>query len=767
MAMENEEYAGGVKELKDTFKQGGTPESDKYGRLIDLAGIGSKALGAHPEDATKPVPGIGLEVDSGGKLAVKAGEGVRVGSDGVTVKVDDSTVTFKENRLTVALKNGSGLEAKGGVHVAAGPGVTATKTAKLAINLAENSGLVPVGGKLAASLAKDRPGVELGGGNELKVKLASTGENYIEESADGLAVSDDGVNKIKGALKEVSLDALARAKKSTLAGFKVDAAPDGEVETKIAAALNDAYAEGWRFRQAFDSLAKAVNDFRQGRSKELYLKDSVISLSSEAMYLDFYSRDAADGGDNDHKFTKDSLIALTVDEKGVGHLVELQDGNVSNFDRGLWAIVGQIDKNGRPTKDGGYYTQHALMVVAAKNCEKISKCIGAVLGHWDLLADNNDWEKPEGAWSPKPTFDPILNNKSYARGYAQGGQDRRAQKIGPTVKNFSVKANRTDPIDLIKEAFVSPHVAGDKVYFIPVGAKQDGWGKMVQSLSLDGQLTLTGKAAGKISVLAMEVAEKVENSWWSKVDVELEKLSPPDSIKSDIHGVEILDDGWELKNAVDNWMGRVVVGELLDDVDDIGASLVEGGGKLKVSTRKAGAVKIRVKVAGDELYAEVVGECIVNVIGGKLVEVNFLGRAYEFVAKRREGGLWGSIWDCDGFVSFSDFNVTVSKEKLVTVGQNVPFVRVDGHVVDKGHSLVSKNFNVYFVEDGGSWYLGLDVMLDDNGWLIIQGTVPFEPGVKGKVVFRTDMAGLDRAPQLSVQANLIDDAALDLNLTGS
>lgn len=616
--------------LKDTFKQGGTPESDKYGGLIDLAAIGSKALGAHPEDATKPVPGIGLEVDSGGKLAVKAGEGVRVGSDGVTVKVDDSTITFKENRLTVALKNGSGLEAKGGLHVAAGPGVTATKTAKLAINLAENSGLVPVGGKLAASLAKDRPGVELGGGNELKVKLVSTGENYIEESSDGLAVSDDGVNKIKGALKEVSLDALARAKKSTLAGFKVDAAPDGEVETKIAAALNDAYAEGWRFRQAFDSLAKAVNDFRQGRSKELYLKDSVISLSSEAMYLDFYSRDAADGGDNDHKFTKDSLIALTVDEKGVGHLVELQDGNVSNFDRGLWAIVGQIDKSGRPTKDGGYYTQHALMVVAAKNCEKISKCIGAVLGHWDLLADNNDWEKPEGAWSPKPTFDPILNNKSYARGYAQGGQDRRAQKVGPTVKSFSVKANRMDPIDLIKEAFVSPHVAGDKVYFVPVGAKQDGWGKMVQSLSLDGQLTLTGKAAGKISVLAMEVAEKVENSWWSKIDVELERVPPEYSIVSSIHLPFSPQDSWSVSEGIVGSLpaGATVITKLMPPIPE-GVTL--SNDHVLFPSGFAGEVKINYLIPENGVLDRLEGTLIFHVDPG-MYSINWFG---ESIAARR------------------------------------------------------------------------------------------------------------------------------------
>ncbi|EFE93381.1 hypothetical protein [Serratia odorifera] len=70
-----------INALRGAFKEGATPNELDYGTLIDLASVGSKALGAATTDATTPVPGHGLEAP-GGKLAVKAGKGVAVGGRG-------------------------------------------------------------------------------------------------------------------------------------------------------------------------------------------------------------------------------------------------------------------------------------------------------------------------------------------------------------------------------------------------------------------------------------------------------------------------------------------------------------------------------------------------------------------------------------------------------------------------------------------------------------------------------------------------------------
>lgn len=235
-----------ITRLRDAFKEGATPNEQDYGALIDLASVGSKALGATATDATTPVPGSGLEV-RGGKLAIKAGQGVLADANGVAVKVDTKTLCVtKENALALKLKPDGGVEVADatGLHIKAGTGLK-TDAKGLSVILDPKGGLKTDNSKLAVAVDGVAAGLTFSSEGALKVHLATSGENYLTADARGLAITKVGIERIKAMLEAESTAALQKAVDNTDHGEHPDTNSGGKIETAIASALNIAYIKGY------------------------------------------------------------------------------------------------------------------------------------------------------------------------------------------------------------------------------------------------------------------------------------------------------------------------------------------------------------------------------------------------------------------------------------------------------------------------------------------------------------------------------------------
>ncbi|HEJ6984603.1 TPA: hypothetical protein SMF26_004713 [Serratia marcescens] len=233
-----------ITELKNAFKEGAIPNEQDYGNLIDLAAVGGRVLGATEEDATALHLGDGLKyVD--GKLAIlptPAG-GVLVNKEGVSVKVDGNALAATEKGVALKLHQNGGLAVDdNGLHIKAGAGIKADKDG-VTVALAPESGLTVEGNQLAVNLSQTS-GLAFDDKGALKVNVNTEEKNnYITSTDKGLAITAEGVTKIKEALKEVSLTALESAVKGTDSGANSDYKPNGEVEIQISQALVNAYKQ--------------------------------------------------------------------------------------------------------------------------------------------------------------------------------------------------------------------------------------------------------------------------------------------------------------------------------------------------------------------------------------------------------------------------------------------------------------------------------------------------------------------------------------------
>ncbi|AKH65169.1 MULTISPECIES: tail fiber protein [Photorhabdus] len=73
-------------ELKDRFKEGSIPLQTDFADLIDIADMGRKAIGKAPDQTDNQ--NSALELDSNGRLMVKAGNGITVNSEGVSINLE-------------------------------------------------------------------------------------------------------------------------------------------------------------------------------------------------------------------------------------------------------------------------------------------------------------------------------------------------------------------------------------------------------------------------------------------------------------------------------------------------------------------------------------------------------------------------------------------------------------------------------------------------------------------------------------------------------
>ncbi|QRR11846.1 hypothetical protein FPJ27_37260 (plasmid) [Burkholderia sp. MS455] len=470
-----------VASVKDKYRAGATPNEDDYQNLIDLAAVGSQALGAKPEDATALNPGNGLALDANNKLTVKKGAGVEVTENGVAVKVDTTTVKVDQtsNALTVALKAGdSGLDTTGGLHVNYGKGLVTTPEG-LTLALANPSGLSTAGDKLGVAIVTTASGLEFDKTTgALEVKIGPADGNFIQKTDAGLAITKEGIQEIKKTLVEVSLAALKDADQKTSHGFEKDTTPkepDG-VEAKIAAALNVAYGEGWNLQQAVLALTELLGKFRSDINGK-FVKDSAISFSDLKGYLNFYAR----GG---IEYTAGKLKVARVGDDGKAvWLQAIKDENIQNIEPGIYAFVGIVDGNGFPDENGKYYTQHAVMIVAGKELDKQINKVRAVGGKWDFLGD---WSSKLGSWSFFPTIDPMpeLNVTVGVNNVSGAGFD--AFKFDRLRNSDSISAGLNDAlIKAIEDAGTIAKQHIDKDAYDPKVYKNQYWKEQLGKFAYD------------------------------------------------------------------------------------------------------------------------------------------------------------------------------------------------------------------------------------------------------------------------------------------
>ncbi|MEL5664701.1 hypothetical protein PTT73_24555 [Serratia ureilytica] len=238
--------------LKAAFKEGATPNENDYHDLIELASLGSKALGALSENATVPKPGAGLTY-SADKLAIHAGPGIAAGKDGVTVNVDKNTLDVSHSGVALKLSPLGGLSSDElGLHVKTGAGLKTDKDG-LTVALAEKSGLTTASSVLGIAINEHQSGLGFDSKGALEVKLASDNQ-YIERTGQGLSINEKGIKKIKEVLQETSLAALQRAVHQTESGAKKETQTANKVERDIAFALNTAYDKGYAVRSQENQL---------------------------------------------------------------------------------------------------------------------------------------------------------------------------------------------------------------------------------------------------------------------------------------------------------------------------------------------------------------------------------------------------------------------------------------------------------------------------------------------------------------------------------
>ncbi|RYM64424.1 hypothetical protein BSQ98_10190 [Serratia liquefaciens] len=315
-----------ITELRNAFKEGAIPNEQDYGDLIDLAAVGGRVLGATEEDATAPHVGEGLTYAEG-KLAIlptPAG-GVLVNKEGVSVKVDGNALATTERGVALRLHQDSGLAVDdNGLHIKTGAGLKTDKDG-VTVALVPKSGLAVEGNKLAINLSQTS-GLAFDEKGALKVNVNTEEKNnYITSTDKGLAITAEGVTKIKETLKEVSLTALESAVKGTDSGANSDYKPNGVVETRISQALVNAYKQRSngkiRMLPAINVFPHTYEKINLKEKLQAELKKNPKGIPEGAEFRWFIQ------GSND-KQPWDSIVKeLTLD--GMLHLTQKDGGKIS------------------------------------------------------------------------------------------------------------------------------------------------------------------------------------------------------------------------------------------------------------------------------------------------------------------------------------------------------------------------------------------------------------------------------------------------------
>lgn len=588
-----------AEELKKRFKQGAVPDESDYATLITLA---------------NPATGIGLELVAG-KLNVRPGVGISADETGVSLNVDRTTLDVTGGVLGVKLLEGgnSGLDSAGGLHVKTGPGLKAD-AAGLGLDLAENSGLAhdkQVEGRwpLYVNVDENTSGLEFDKtSHKLQVKVPKDAKNYLVMGADGLSLTDQGIANMKTALETVTSEALEKAKANTVSGTQKDmSVAPATMEGQIAAALNTAYQEGWMLTRARTALQKGLSDWKAaGQLKpENFFKESGVFLSTawKGGYMDMFSNVFGVDG-TPVIFEGDCLYILRMNDKGTAEVFPCpkEKHNLTNFENGIYAIVGKVNEGGLPSASGPCYTRYAMMAV------QYGSGI-AIAGNWDLSVDPLKWE-------PHPLDNPWTWSKNRPR----AEQTHLVFPLG------------TKEINVMSSFGVVPHDASDKIYFV-AGDKTNWWGTVVQKLTPEGVLTMTGENCN-INILAVEMSYNPSIPVDLRVEVRNNKFAIKSAIVLAFNAA-----GLNLTEAILGHEGYVAGSAKITAVDTTRTDFTLKDNIL-VSKDVIPAVKLNVSAEEEESGRVLTGQCTLDFISPSATLLRDTSRIWQTIALEHQGDAW-------------------------------------------------------------------------------------------------------------------------------
>lgn len=401
--------------LRNAFKEGAIPNEQDYGDLIDLAAVGGRVLGATDEDATTPHLVEGL-MYADGKLAILSAPagGISVSGDGVSVKVDGNTLAVTEKGIALKLQQDGGLAiSDNGLHIKVGTGLKSDKDG-VAIALGPKSGLTDEGNKLAINLSQ-ASGLAFDDSGALKVNVNTDEKNnYITLTDKGLAITSEGVEKIKEGLKEASLTALKRAVAGTDSGAKGEHDLNGEVEKQIAQALIAAYQK----RRDEERVALPAIDVLPQLTEKINLKEELKKHHPGILEgIELY---ACLQGDNDKELWGSIVTELTADgilrfTQKVGGDIHIVGVGISHDQKGQFPIMVEwsfkvavpalSDKSTINLDKISYLTGTDMTVSVVLKDKDNNPVTGlkAIMSNSVTVPDSNPKGNEEGLWKePEP-----------------------------------------------------------------------------------------------------------------------------------------------------------------------------------------------------------------------------------------------------------------------------------------------------------------------------------------------------------------------------
>ncbi|MDE1482848.1 hypothetical protein [Xenorhabdus bovienii] len=138
-------------ELKNSFREGSIPLEKDFHDLIDIANLGRKAIGQDPGQLDNSETALELDEKSG-RLVVKAGKGITVSSNGISVKTQDNGAIditsdglqvscWESGGITTTDSNGLYLKLVGGNNSNSWNGISGLELSDQGVKIKANTGI--------------------------------------------------------------------------------------------------------------------------------------------------------------------------------------------------------------------------------------------------------------------------------------------------------------------------------------------------------------------------------------------------------------------------------------------------------------------------------------------------------------------------------------------------------------------------------------------------------------------------------------------------
>ncbi|WP_369790560.1 hypothetical protein [Rouxiella sp. WC2420] len=408
MASDNKSKLQELQALKGKFVTGLIPNETDFSNLINLANTANTALGLN-ENGTSRTPLSGLDFNGQKVLEVKLvnESGLTISDTGLGVKAGTG-VKVDSNGVSIEVASGQGIEVTNGniIQVKPWPGVELVdkqltlkvskglKLGELGIELDIGSGLTTTGNVLDVNIPAPSTTSKSGlikTTEGLKINLA-TGDNNLTINAQGeLTLTPAAIDDIKAGSKSKFVNALV---KTVTNAIDKKIVPSNTTESLSA-------TEDWD--APITRLVNVANDFGQkaifnAKNKlqaklTTYIKDSSkvsVRPTNDNLRINFSYIENDYGLYYDStRFTLDTLASFWSEDGIIDYADNSFDADYgiksSNFHTpGFYAFAGKLSGPGQTaTKDakGKYLTANAIMVYIG------TKDFVYTVGYWDLSTE--------------------------------------------------------------------------------------------------------------------------------------------------------------------------------------------------------------------------------------------------------------------------------------------------------------------------------------------------------------------------------------------